>query len=250
MVGGWIQGRSASAYSGTAFCVRGRKPGSALRDAAAPRDAPGQRGDADGLLTKLGALFQMRCPPWIEVDLSGWAQGQPPQETFETVKTAIFQRRVLSFCYFGSRGKSETRTARPIRLVFKSRDWYLYAFSLLRKDYRFFKLTRIRDLAMQEETFPPEPVPEKVAPSLRPERTVTVTLKFDRAAAFRVYDEFTAPITQDPQGDLYVQAELPEHERLYSYLLSFADQVEVLAPPSVREELKARLQKMQEKYKT
>ena len=28
------------------------------------------------------------------------------------------------------------------------------------------------------------------------------------------------------------------------------DQVEVLAPPSVREELKARLQKMQEKYKT
>ena len=155
--------------------MRGRKPGSALRDAAAPRDAPGQRGDADGLLTKLGALFQMRCPPWIEVDLSGWAQGQPPQETFETVKTAIFQRRVLSFCYFGSRGKSETRTARPIRLVFKSRDWYLYAFCLLRKDYRFFKLTRIRDLAMQEETFPPEPVPEKVAPSLRPERTVTVT---------------------------------------------------------------------------
>ena len=47
-----------------------------------------------------------------------------------------------------------------------------------------------------------------------------------------------------------MQAELPEHERLYSYLLSFADQVEVLAPPSVREELKARLQKMQEKYKT
>lgn len=50
MVGGWIQGRSASAYSGTAFCVRGRKPGSALRDAAAPQDAPGQRGDADGII--------------------------------------------------------------------------------------------------------------------------------------------------------------------------------------------------------
>lgn len=44
MVGGWIQGRSASAYSGTAFCVRGRKPGSARRD------APGQRGDADGII--------------------------------------------------------------------------------------------------------------------------------------------------------------------------------------------------------
>lgn len=50
MVGGWIQGRSASAYSGTAFCVRGRKPGSALRDAATPQDAPGQRGDADGII--------------------------------------------------------------------------------------------------------------------------------------------------------------------------------------------------------
>lgn len=205
---------------------------------------------SDELLTKLSGLFQMKYTKWIEVDFSDWVQGKPQQNTFDLIKNAIFQKKVISFCYFNSKGNNSKRNVLPICLVFKSKDWYLYAFCLLRNDYRFFKLTRIRQVEMLSDTFTQDFTPIKIEKQIHIEKTITVKLKFDRRIAFRVYDEFTDNITEDTQGNLYVQVNLPDNEILYSYLLSFAEYVEVLEPQCIRKQIKKRLQKMQEKYIT
>lgn len=204
--------------------------------------------NSDELLTKLSGLFQIKSANWIEVDFSGWVHGKPQQDTFHMIKEAIFQRRVLSFCYFSGSGDGKRRNARPIRLVFKSKDWYLYAFCLLRNDYRFFKLTRIRELELLPETFAQDFAQTKIEKQIRAEKTIPVKLKFDKRIAFRVYDEFADPVTTDEQGNLYVQADLPDSEILYSYVLSFADCAEILEPPYIRKQMKKRLQKMQKHY--
>ena len=206
--------------------------------------------NSNELLTKLSGLFQINSTNWIEVDFSDWAHRTPQQDTFNIIKKAIFQKRVISFCYFSGKGNKEKRNVRPIRLVFKSKSWYLYSFCLLRNDYRFFKLTRIKELEMLSETFTQDFTPTKIEKQIQVENTVAVKLKFDRQAAFRVYDEFTDSITEDSQGNLYVQIDLPDNEVLYSYVMSFSDSVEVLEPQSIREQMKKRLQKMQEKYRT
>ena len=206
--------------------------------------------NSNELLTKLSGLFQIKSTNWIEVDFSDWAHRTPQQDTFNIIKEAIFQKRVISFCYFSGKGNKEKRNVRPIRLVFKSKSWYLYSFCLLRNDYRFFKLTRIKELEMLSETFTQDFTPTKIEKQIQVENTVAVKLKFDRQAAFRVYDEFTDSITEDSQGNLYVQIDLPDNEVLYSYVMSFSDSVEVIEPQSIREQMKKRLQKMQEKYRT
>ena len=206
--------------------------------------------NSNELLTKLSGLFQIKSTNWIEVDFSDWAHRTPQQDTFNIIKEAIFQKRVISFCYFSGKGNKEKRNVRPIRLVFKSKSWYLYSFCLLRNDYRFFKLTRIKELEMLSETFTQDFTPTKIEKQIQVENTVAVKLKFDRQAAFRVYDEFTDNITEDSQGNLYVQIDLPDNEVLYSYVMSFSDSVEIIEPQSIREQMKKRLQKMQEKYRT
>lgn len=206
--------------------------------------------NSNELLTKLSGLFQINSTNWIEVDFSDWAHRTPQQDTFNIIKEAIFQKRVISFCYFSGKGNKEKRNVRPIRLVFKSKSWYLYSFCLLRNDYRFFKLTRIKELEMLSETFTQDFTPTKIEKQIQVENTVAVKLKFDRQAAFRVYDEFTDSITEDLQGNLYVQIDLPDNEVLYSYVMSFSDSVEIIEPQSIREQMKKRLQKMQEKYRT
>ena len=206
--------------------------------------------NSNELLTKLSGLFQINSTNWIEVDFSDWAHRTPQQDTFNIIKEAIFQKRVISFCYFSGKGNKEKRNVRPIRLVFKSKSWYLYSFCLLRNDYRFFKLTRIKELEMLSETFTQDFTQTKIEKQIQVENTVAVKLKFDRQAAFRVYDEFTDSITEDSQGNLYVQIDLPDNEVLYSYVMSFSDSVEVIEPQSIREQMKKRLQKMQEKYRT
>lgn len=194
--------------------------------------------NSNELLTKLSGLFQIKSTNWIEVDFSDWAHRTPQQDTFNIIKEAIFQKRTISFCYFSGKGNKEKRNVRPIRLVFKSKSWYLYSFCLLRNDYRFFKLTRIKELEMLSETFTQDFTPTKIEKQIQVENTVAVKLKFDRQAAFRVYDEFTDNITEDSQGNLYVQVDLPDNEVLYSYVMSFSDSVEVIEPQSIREQMK------------
>lgn len=207
--------------------------------------------NSDELLTKLGSLFQEKTTNWIEVDFSNWLKNNPSQDIFNLIKSAIFSRNVISFQYFGSNRESTKRRVEPLRLVFKSKDWYLYGFCLMRNDYRFFKLTRIKDVEIQSDVYTRElPSTDLVVKSVNIENTISVKLKFDKQMAFRVYDEFADKVTEDEQGNLYVQTELPGNDMLYSYLFSFADYVEVLEPETIREQVKEKLAAMQKKYVT
>lgn len=204
----------------------------------------------DELLSKLSALFHMKSTDWIEVDFSGWVKNAPGQDIFAAVKQAVLDRHIISFSYFNSKGVLVSRSVQPVKLIFKSGDWYLYGFCLLRNDHRFFKLTRMKDLIITEETFirkiPDNP---EIKTEIQSYDTVSVDLKFSPQAAFRVYDEFTS-VTKDREDNLYVTVDLPDNEIMYSYLLTFGDHVEVLSPKYVREEIIKKLEMILKKYKT
>ena len=209
-----------------------------------------EQNPTDELLSKLAGLFQSQNTSWIEVDFSNWAKNSHDQDTFNIIKGAIFSHNVISFQYFSSKGHTQ-RQVEPLRLVFKSKDWYLYGFCRTRNDFRFFKLTRIKKLEKQSEIFSRNlPVGYSVARQMTIETTIPVKLKFDPKMAFRVYDEFADGVTEDEQGNLYVQTLLPNGNALYSYLLSFADCVEVLEPDRVREQMKEKITVMRGKYIT
>ena len=102
--------------------------------------------NADELLSKLSALFQIKWTDWIEVDFSDWNKNKADQ-IFGEIKKAIFDRRIITFSYFGSDSQYLSRSVKPLKLIFKGNDWYLYGFCLLRNDYRFFKLGSVKDFA-------------------------------------------------------------------------------------------------------
>ena len=93
---------------------------------------------ADELLSKLGGLFQTKITSWIDVDFSDWIKNTPDQDVFNTIKGAIFTKNRILFSYFGGNGLSSKRTVEPVKLVFKSKNWYLYGFCLTKKEFRFF----------------------------------------------------------------------------------------------------------------
>ena len=209
-----------------------------------------ENGQTDELLTKLGGLFRAQNTSWIEVDFSDWHKNTAGTDVFDQIKNAIFSRRRIKFVYFSGEGGRTIRTAEPLKLVFKSKDWYVYGFCLLRNDFRFFKLTRIKDLEILPETFVRKTAETSTPKAVIPdEQTLKVKLKFFPAAAFRVYDEFTDAVTKDAQGNLYVTVDLPE-KTLYSYILSFDETVEIIEPAELRHSMKEKLARMAEKYKT
>ena len=202
------------------------------------------------LLTKLSALFKMKNTSWIEVDFNNWQNNKLYEKAFNDIKSAILSKNIISFTYFSSNEKETSRSVKPVRLIFKSQDWYLYALCLLRNDFRYFKLSRIKNLEIHEEKFEDsfdDVILKKEIPN---NHKVRIKVKFNRKVAFRVYDELNGEITEDDDGNLYTEIEIPNDYNLYNYIFSFGDGAEVLEPKDIRMQIKEMINKMAEKYIT
>ena len=154
------------------------------------------------LLTKLSALFKMKNTGWIEVDFNNWQNNKLYEQTFNDIKSAILSKNIISFTYFSSNEKETSRRVKPVRLLFKSQDWYLYAFCLLRNDFRYFKLSRIKNLDIHTEKFNDSFEDTILKKEIPHENTVHIKVKFDRKVAFRVYDEINGEIIEDNEGNV------------------------------------------------
>lgn len=133
----------------------------------------------DELLVKLKTLFQIQTTNWIEVDFSDWFQEKPVQNIFNDIKKAILDRYIISFEYFNHQGNNVYRHIQLLKLLFKGKAWYVYGFCLLRNEYRFFKLTRIKHLNITEEKFLPKESIAIIDTRIKQEETIAVILKFD-----------------------------------------------------------------------
>lgn len=194
---------------------------------------------AEEVLEKLSGLFQRAEPDWLQVDMSRWGDAGADNAKFAALKEAILERRTVAFTYVSAYGPASRRRALPARLVFKGRAWYLQAFCLERQAYRTFKLSRLLELEVLEETFdrPLAPPPIDGGGAGGPPE-VLLRLRFSPAMAFRVYDEFDEGcITREPEGGLLVSVAFPEDGWVYGYLLSFGAGVQVLEPERVRRRL-------------
>jgi len=199
------------------------------------------------LITKLSALFKIKNSNWIEIDFTSWGSNNTYQDLFNTLKIAIINKNIISFSYNSSKAEKINRRVKPIRLLFKEQDWYLYAFCLLRNDFRYFKLSRIKDLEVLAINYEDNFENIVLKREIKYENTVNIKLKFNKSVAFRVYDEFKA-IVEDKKGNLYVEMKIPNNYKLYNYIFSFGANVEILEPKEIRNQLKNMINKIAKKY--
>lgn len=204
----------------------------------------------DLLLEKLESIFQVSIDPWIEVDLTDRRKREGQKELFDNIKQAILEKRRLVITYLGGSGQKTVRTVEPFKLVFKKRDWYLHAYCCLKEEWRFFKLSRIRNYYLTNEIVKQKNVLDLVDASEQEVNQIEVLLKFSPKLAFRVYEDFSEDeISLGKDGFYYVKTVLPEHESLYTYLLSYLDGVEILEPGHLKKEFLSRLEKIKKLYK-
>ena len=199
------------------------------------------------LITKLSALFKIKNSNWIEIDFTSWGSNNTYQDLFNALKTTIINKNIISFSYNSSKAEKINRKVKPIRLLFKEQDWYLYAFCLLRNDFRYFKLSRMKDLEVLAINYEDNFENAVLKKELKYENIVNIKLKFDKSVAFRVYDEFKA-IEEDEKGNLYVEIKIPNNYKLYNYIFSFGSNVEILEPKEIRNQFKNIIDELAKKY--
>lgn len=183
----------------------------------------------------------------IRIDLNAWMGNRNIQPYLEIIKTALQENRLLSFEYVAHHGNKTTRTVEPYQLVLKGSHWYFQGYCHKRNDFRLFRLSRISNLQIKEETFTPRDfqktildVEEIVEPMLIRVKIRIHQSVMDRVLDYCAYEHFL------PDDDEHYIVDFPFIENDYNYdiLLSFGSKCECLEPLHIRTEMKRRIHDM------
>lgn len=209
--------------------------------------------EADTVLKKLGAIFQVGLTDWIDVDFSRWgSSAESENRLFRQLKQSILENREITFDYYNSAGDSGKRNVYPCKLVYKDKAWYLYAFCLLQNENRLFRLSRIKNLMMTEVQFERKtdiqyhsvfPMPEEIG------SLIDLELEFALDVGFRLFDTLDDTAIMKHENGYTVKITLPENNWLYDFLMSFGDKVTIIRPKAIRQTLITKLEAAREHHK-
>ncbi len=180
----------------------------------------------------------------ICIDLHPWMGTRDMQPYVEIIQTALEENRLLSLQYLDHHGKQTLRTVEPYQLVSKYSHWYVQCYCRLRGDFRMFKLTRILNLQLAEETFTPKefPKPLLTVEDMDSVPRQTITLRIHSSLVERLLDYCSfEQFSKEDDSHFIVQLPFLENDYYYDMLLGFGDRCECLSPPGVRAEIRRRI---------
>lgn len=207
---------------------------------------------AQGTIERLQTIGPEQRAASLSVDLE---TRRTEPDTLRRLRTAITQRNIVRFDYINANNERTTRDMEPLRLHFKYSNWYVYGFCRKRRDYREFRLSRMLNLFLTQETFEPhDEVLNEAANSNKgwQERLEDVVIRVRPEALAEVMDQFGQADKQfhaDGSMTLRIPVYQPLSARwLWAILLSFGSGAEVLEPLELRSILKEQLQKTLKNY--
>lgn len=205
------------------------------------------------LLNKLSMLNEHNVlKRKLQIDTKPWGNNKRKNKILEDIYYATDHNLTLLYNYHDLYNKKTERQVQPYTIIMKGNSWYLYGYCMLRNDYRLFNINRIFDLqtggtfTVREDVKPVEEIQID-----RPRKTTPIKIKFSPSMRGRIPD-FLDPKKEiiDEDGNTIYDIAFPVDEWLYSVILAFGHEAEVLKPDFIREEIHKRVEKILKIYKS
>jgi predicted DNA-binding transcriptional regulator YafY len=177
------------------------------------------------------------------------------QRVLLPIQRAIVSRCVLRMTYRGrARDEDTTRDVEPLGVTFFGGAWYLVAWCRLRKDFRHFKLERVRQLELLDDRFKHRPgfsLTKHIEENNARMETFPATVWFSADVLERARRESYGGLgVERPAARGGVEAEM----RTFSYpwlarwIVSLGGEAEAIAPASLRAEVRAQAKRVLERH--
>lgn len=200
-------------------------------------------------LDKLGvnsdAIVSLSEP--IVIDLASYYKVHL-SEKIEILKQAILERRIVSFDYFYDKGKSKRRIE-PYLIIFQWTSWYVFGFCLERMDWRMFKLNRLWELSICDESFSARDIPsEKRDFHSHLTEDIKLSAIFDKSTRYQLIETYGLDSYYETDEGLYFEIGFTNQSYMIRWLLGFGDKVKVLEPQSLVDEIQDIAKNILERY--
>lgn len=203
---------------------------------------------ADKLASKMGAGDTLDLMDSMTIDLASFYKTSLSSK-IELIKKGISEHRCLAFHYYYSKGE-EDKVIEPYRIYFMWSDWYVFGYCKQRQDFRLYKLRRLWDLRLGEESYEVRLLPkEKLQFGTHMTDEYFVTAIYDSSVKYKLVEEYGPDsfcVMED--GRLYAKWGFNSAEDALPWFLGLGDKVKVIEPPEMVEKMKMTLSVISEKY--
>lgn len=187
----------------------------------------------------------------IIIDFTSWNHNSMIIEKIKTIRAAIASHQLLNMDYYGGSGYHH-RSIEPYKLIFKQENWYLFGYCKYKEDFRVFKVSRMTDLHMSGETFIERE--NYTIPSLQSdfanESGLSITVRMDQSLEFLAVDFFGLENMTKVGNDIFITFQTEHSQWVISTFAGFGSKAEIIAPDTLREEMKLFLSQTKELYET
>lgn len=203
---------------------------------------------ADKLVAKMGAGDTLDLIDYMAIDLASFYKSSLSSK-IELIKKGISERRCIIFHYYYNKGEAD-KLIEPYRIYFMWSDWYVFGYCKQRKDFRLYKLRRLWDLQLSEESYEVREIPdEKLQFGTHMTDDYFVTAIYDSDVKYKLVEEYgpdSFSVMED--GQLYAKWGFNSAEDALPWFLSLGDKVKVIEPPEMVEKMKKTLASISENY--
>jgi predicted DNA-binding transcriptional regulator YafY len=216
--------------------------------------------ELDSAINKITSLIPKDKTEYLELqsghivfDILPWRHRKSRKDMLKIINNSIIRSTLLNIDYLNTKGEKSSRIIEPMTLLFKGYSWYLFAFCSLKNDYRVFRISRIKLLAVLDKEF----IRRKKSyldvlenENKGSNETEIIKLKFKKRQRVTIEDYFDENSIQDlDTGDLIVKMQVLKGDTwIYKMILGYGDDVEVLEPEYMRKKIKNILKNIIEKY--
>ncbi len=165
------------------------------------------------------------------------------------IKQAILEQRLIEFDYYYEKGQTH-RQIEPYFVVFQWTAWYVFGFCPEQQDWRMFKLARLWELKLCDETYIPREIPpgKQDFHARFPDDKKLIAL-FEPSAKYQLIEEYGLNcFTETEDGKLRFENGYTNPDYTVSWLLGFGHKVKVLEPAHLAEKIRQIAEKIVERY--
>ena len=201
------------------------------------------------LAEKLGGNPAVSLTDHMLIDLASFYKDDLADK-IDRIRQAIGERHCISFHYYYNKGEAD-KLVEPYLIVFKWSDWYVFGFCRERQDFRLYKLRRLWQLEITEDTYEDRSISEeKKSFGTHMTDDYIITAVYDPSVKYRLVEEYgPESFTVMEDGRLYTEWGFTDPEEAVYRFLGYGDKVTVTGPQEMVEKMRAAIRKTAEKYK-
>lgn len=169
----------------------------------------------------------------------------PDNDHIQTILNCISQKKIISIAYFAQHSQQNTkRDIEPVGIFYLENYWHLIAFCRLREDYRDFRIDRIKQLSVADNTFTYQHPTLKayIAQTAKEKHLETVVIKIEKEIhgylnQQKYYSGFVSEKETDGLIEMtFLTTSLEGFARWY---LMFGDRAEIMEPESLKDRVRS-----------